>query len=147
MGGLPQDEHIFCNNFEVQFQDVGVVDVISVSPITIGYPAIDATPGNYVAEKQFIPGRPTYGDITFTGATHADGIKPVSDWVAQAYKGNISRKQVTVNLKNQNQEVARTYNLFETLPIYWNTVDLGSQGSNNTLQWTLTIRVQRIEMA
>lgn len=147
MGKLAQDEHIFCNNFEVQFQAATVPDVISVSPITIAFPAIDATPGNYVAEKQYIPGRPTYGDITFTGATHADGIKPIAEWVKNAYKGQTSRKQVTVLLKNQDQQVARTYNLLETLPIYWNVVDLGSQGANNTLQWTLTIRVQRIEMA
>jgi len=147
MGALPQDQHIFCNNFEVQFQSAVVPDVISVSPITISFPAIDATPGNYVAEKQFIPGRPQYGDITFTGATHADGIKPVSDWVKDAYKGNTSRKQITVVLKNQDQQPARTYNLFETLPISWDVCDLGSQGSNNTLQWRLTIRVQRIEMA
>jgi len=147
MAKLAQDEHIFCNNFEVQFQNSTVPDVISITPITIAFPAIDATPGNYVPEKQFIPGRPTYGDITFTGATHADGIKPISDWVKDAYKGNLSRKQVAVILKNQDQQVARTYNLYETLPIYWNVVDLGSQGANNTLQWTLTIRVQRIDMA
>ena len=147
MGALAQDEHIFCNNFEVQFGGTTVPDVISVSPITISYPAIDATPGNYTPEKQFIPGRPTFGDITFTGATHKDGIAPVSDWVKNAYKGNVARQQVTVVLKTQDQQPARSYNLFETLPIYWNVVDLGSQGANNTLQWTLTIRVQRIEMA
>lgn len=147
MGKLAQDEHIFCNNFEVQFQNDVVPDVVSVSPITIAFPAIDATPGNYVAEKQFIPGRPTYGDITFTGATHADGIKPILAWVKDAYNGKTARKQISVALKNQDQQVARTFNLFEVLPVYWNTVDLGSQGANNTLQWTLTVRVQRIEMA
>jgi len=147
MGALPQDQHIFCNNFEVQFESATVQDVISVSPITIGFPAIDATPGNYTPEKQFIPGRPTYGDITFTGATHADGIKPVSDWVKQAYLGQISRKNLSVILKTQDQQVARTYNLMETLPVSWDVCDIGSQGSNNTLQWRLTVRVTRIEMA
>jgi phage tail-like protein len=147
MAKLPQDEHIFCNNFEVQFQNATVTDVISVTPITIGYPKIESTTGNYVAERQYIPGRPTYGDITFEGATHADGVKPVMDWVKDGYKGNLARKQITVILKNQDQQPARTYNLMETLPIDWKCIDLGSQAGPSVLKWRLTVRVQRIEMA
>jgi len=137
------DAHIFNNNFKVDFNE----DIVKVSSINMTFPKVATTTGHDIKERTFRPGRPTYGNITFTGAEHKDTVKTVRAWVKDAYDGKPSRKNITVEVHNQKQEIVRSFNLLECLPVSYSSIDFGSQGGGGTMHWVLEVRVQRVEMA
>lgn len=143
MAETEHDKHIFVNNFDVDLSP----DIVKVSAITMRVPKIPAHTGLDVKEKAYRPGRPTFGNITFEGAEHTDGVKKIREWVKKAYDGEEARKEITIKVQNQKGEPVRTFNLFRCLPVAYSSIDFGSQGGGNTMHWVLEVRVQRIEMA
>ncbi len=143
MAATDADAHIFVNNFKVDLNE----DVTQVSSINMTIPKIPTTTGSDIKERTFRPGRPTFGNITFTGAEHADSVKNIRQWVKSAYDGKPSRKNITVEVHNQKHEIIRTFNLMECLPVAYSSIDFNSQGGAATMHWVLEVRVQRIEMA
>lgn len=144
MARTEHDEHIFVNNFVI---DMGGEQkhIRKVSSITMRIPKVQTTTGN---DKWMTwrPGRPNFGNITFEGSELKDD-NSVESWVKEAYDGNEARKDLTIKVRNQKGEDVRTFNLFATLPVAYNKIDLGSQGGEQTMHWTLEVNVQRIEMA
>lgn len=143
MAETEHDKHIFVNNFKVDLSE----DITKVSAITMRVPKIPATTGLDIKEKAYRPGRPTFGNITFEGAEHVDGVKKIREWVKKAYDGEESRKDITIEIHSQKGETVRTFNLFRCLPVAYSSIDFGSQGGAQTMHWVLEVRVQRIEMA
>jgi len=137
------DAHIFNSNFKVDLNE----DVVKVSSINMTIPKVAATTGFEIAQRTFRPGRPTFGNITFTGAEHKDTVKIIRGWVKDAYDGKTCRKNITIEVHNQKHEIIRTFNLMECLPVAYSSVDFDSQGGASTMHWVLEVRVQRVEMA
>lgn len=136
------DKHIFVNNFHVDLS----ADITKVSSINMTIPKIHAHTGNDVKEKAYRPGRPTFGNITFTGAEHTDGVKPIRKWIKDAYDGKDARKDITIEVKAQDQSTVRTFNLMRCLPVAYSSIDFDSQGGAQTMHWMVEVRVQRVEM-
>lgn len=142
MAETEADKHIFVNNFHCDLSD----DIIKISSINMTIPKIPTTTGNDVAQKTHRPGRATFGNITFQGAEHTDGVKKIRSWIKDAYDGKDARKDITVDIKNQKGEVVRTFNLFRCLPVAYSSIDFNSQGGAATMHWVVEVRVQRVEM-
>jgi phage tail-like protein len=143
MAETEHDKHIFVNNFKVDLSE----DIVKVSSINMTIPKIHATTGLDVREKAHRPGRPVFGNITFTGAEHTDGIKKIRSWIKDAYDGKDARKDITVEVHNQKGEVVRSFNLMRCLPVAYSSVDFDSQSGAATMHWMVEIRVPRVEMA
>jgi len=143
MAETEADKQIFVNNFHVDLSD----DIVKVSSIEMTIPKLHAPDATGVKEKRFRPGRPTFGTIRFEGAEHQDGVKKIRQWIKDAYDGKDSRKDITVEVKNQKGEAVRTFNLFRCLPISYSSIDLNAQGGGGTMHWVVEVRVQRVEMA
>jgi phage tail-like protein len=143
MAETEADKHIFVNNFKCDLSE----DITKISSITMNIKKISTTTGNDVKEVTYRPGRPTFGNITFEGAEHPDGIKKIREWVKKAYDGEDARKDITIEIRNQASETVRTFNLFRCLPVAYSSIDLGSQGGAQTMHWVLEVRVQRLAMA
>src|SRR5947199_9930554 len=97
MGETEADKHIFVNNFKVDLSD----DIVKVTSINMTIPKIPTTSGNDVKEKTWRPGRASFGNITFEGAEHTDGVKKIRTWIKAAYDGSDARKDITVEIHNQ----------------------------------------------
>lgn len=142
MAETEHDKHIFVNNFHCDLSD----HITRISSITMRVPKIPAHTGNDIEQKAYRPGRPTFGNITFEGAEHVDHVKKIREWVKTAYDGKDARKDITITIKTQKGEDARTFNLMRCLPINYHSIDLGSQGGAATMHWVLEVRVERVEM-
>lgn len=142
MAETEADKHIFVNNFKCDLSD----DLTKISSINMSIPKIQATTGNDIQQKTFRPGRPTFGNITFQGAEHTDGVKKIRQWVKDAYDGKDARKDITVEIHAQDGSTVRTFNLYRCLPVAYSSIDFNSQGGAATMHWVLEVRVQRIEM-
>jgi phage tail-like protein len=143
MAATEADKHIFVNNFKVDLND----DITKVSSITMSIPKIQATTGNDTQQKTYRPGRATFGNITFTGAEHTDGVKKIREWIKAAYDGKEARKDITVEVHDQQGSTVRSFNLMRCLPVAYSSIDFGSQGGAQTMQWVVEVRVQRVEIA
>jgi len=143
MAQTDADAHIFCSNFRTDLHD----DVVKVSSINATFPKVQTTTGFNIAERCFRPGRPSYGNITFQGAEHVESVKKMRAWIKDAYDGKPCRKNITIEIRNQKQEVVRTYNLMETLPVAFSSIDFNSQGGHHTMHWICEVRVQQLKMA
>jgi len=143
MAETEADKHIFVNNFKVDLSE----DITKVSSINMTIPKIAATTGNDVAQKTFRPGRPAFGNITFTGAEHVEGVKKIRAWIKDAYDGKDARKDITVEVHSQKGEIVRSFNLMRCLPTAYSSVDFGSQGGVATMNWVVEVRVPRVEIA
>jgi phage tail-like protein len=142
MAETEHDKHVFVNNFKCDLSQ----DLTKISSITMRVPKIHAHTGLDVKEMAHRPGRPSFGNITFEGAEHKDGIKSIREWVKKAYDGDEARKDLTLEIHNQKGETVRTFNLFRCLPVHYSSIDFSSQGGAATMHWVLEVRVQRIEM-
>jgi phage tail-like protein len=142
MAETEADKHIFCNNFKCDLSE----DLVKISSINMTIPKISTSTGQDTAQKTFRPGRPTFGNITFQGAEHTDGVKKIRTWIKTAYDGGDARKDMTVEIHNQKGEVVRTFNLYRCLPVAYSSIDFNSQGGAATMHWVVEVRVQRIEM-
>lgn len=142
MAETEADKHIFVNNFKVDLSD----DITKVSSITMTIPKIPTTTGNDVQQKTWRPGRPTFGNITFEGAEHTDGVKKIRQWIKDAYDGKDARKDITVEVHAQDGSVVRSFNLMRTLPVAYSSIDFGSQGGAQTMHWVVEVRVPRVEI-
>jgi len=142
MAETEADKHIFCNNFKVDLSE----DIIKVSSINMTIPKIPTTTGADPGQKTFRPGRPAFGNITFEGAEHPDGVKKIRQWIKDAYDGKDARKDITVEVHSQKGEAVRTFNLYRCLPVAYLSIDFNSQGGAATMHWVVEVRVQRIEM-
>ena len=142
MAETEADKTIFVNNFTVDLCE----HITKVSSINMTVPKIQATTGNNTRERTYRPGRPTFGNITFEGAEDLQSVKKVKSWVKDAYDGKPSRKNITVEVKGQDQKTVRTFNLMNCLPIAYSSIDFGSQGGAGTMHWVLEVYVQRVEM-
>jgi len=137
------DKHIFVNNFKVDLSD----DISKVSSVTMSIPKLPSSTGNDVPQKTFRPGRPTFGNITFTGIEHTEGVKKIRQWIKDAYDGKDARKDITIEIHDQQGQTVRSFNLMRTLPVAYSSIDLSSQGGAQMMQWVVEVRVQRIEIA
>src|SRR5437588_421979 len=137
MAETEHDKHIFVNNFHVDLSQ----DITKVSSINMTVPKIPTTTGSDVQQKTHRPGRPTFGNITFTGAEHPQDVSKVKTWVKTAYDGGDARKDITVEVRNQAGDSVRTFNLFRCLPVAFSSIDFGSQGGAQTSHWVLEVRV------
>jgi len=137
------DKHIFVNNFHVDLS----TDITKVSSITMTIPKIHSTTGLDTQQKTYRPGRPTFGNITFEGAEHVDGVKPIRKWIKDAYDGHDARKDITVEIHNQKGDTVRSFNLMRTLPVAYSSLDFGSQQGAAVMHWVVEVRVQRVEIA
>jgi len=143
MPATEADKHIFVNNFHVDLHG----DITKVSAINMTIPKIPTTTGNDVRCKTWRPGRPQFGNITFTGAEHKEGVKTIRQWLKDAHDGKDARKDITVEVHDQKGEVVRSFNLMRCLPVAYHSVDFGSQGGVHTMCWNVEVRVQRVEIA
>jgi phage tail-like protein len=143
MAETEHDKHIFVNNFKVDLSE----DIVKVSSINMTIPKIHATTGLDVTEKAHRPGRPVFGNITFTGAEHTDGVKKIRSWIKDAYDGKDARKDITIEIHSQKGEVVRSFNLMRCLPVAYSSIDFDSQSGAATMHWMVEVRVQRVEMA
>lgn len=142
MAETEHDKHIFVNNFKVDLSE----DIVKVSSINMTVPKIPASTGLDVKEKAYRPGRPQFGNITFQGAEHVDGVKKIRQWIKDAYDGKDARKDMTIEIHSQKGETVRTFNLYRCLPVAYSSIDFSSQGGAATMHWVVEVRVQRIEM-
>ena len=135
---------VFTNQFDVDLCE----DIIKVSSITARFPKVPSSDGRNWQYKVWQPGQPTYGNITFEGVEHKDTFGNIKDWVKQVYDGGEPRKDITVNIRTQQQEgAARAFNLHSCMPTAFSSIDLASEGAAGTVvHWTLEVRVNRMTM-
>lgn len=140
-----QREKCFTNHFDCDLSQ----HIIKISKIRAYFPPVEISDSRNHEYVVYEPGAPGWEDVTFTFMAHQQSLQGVQDWVKTCYNGDSARKTISVNVKNQAQEIVRTYNLIDCLPIHYTKINLGQSGAGNqtVVKMTLTCKVNRIECA
>lgn len=143
--GADSRTKLFTNQFDCDLCE----DITRISSITMRFPKVDCTDSADATYKTYMPGNPSYGNITFEGTCHSGTFPNIKDWVKATYNGEDIRKDITINLRaHQTEDSARGFNLLSCFPTSFNYIDIGAGGSSGAVRsWTLEVRVNRIEMA
>jgi len=123
--GVDSRTKIFTNQFDIDISP----DVTSVN---IGF-------------IKFSP-QPSYGNWIITKNQHS-GDNSFSDWMKQTVQGNDIRKDISLNLRDNQGNTVRTINCFDAFPVYWNHGEYGTSGySGEVLEETLIVSCGRVDM-
>lgn len=141
----------FTNQFDCDLCE----DITKISAITARFGKCVASDSANHQYKVYQPGMPVYGNITFEGVCHPDTFAKIQSWVKDCYtgkqqaKGMVLRKNITINLRQHQQEGAiRTFSLMECFPQRFNYVDIAAEGNAGAvIHWQLEVRVHEINMA
>lgn len=87
------------------------------------------------------PGVAHWGSVHFT--VPRGRSKELQAWFQEAAKGKNIRKNITVTLFKSDKTPGRTYNLFDTFPTQWSSVNFDTKVAADTE--TLTVKIGRIE--
>lgn len=104
----------------------------------------ETTTGLDVEYKTYQPGKPVYGNATFTSEVLPGGSKELQAWFQEVSRGKNIRKNITVTLFKSDKTPGRSYSLFDCFPTQWSQVDLSAAGGVQTE--TLTVKIGRIEL-
>lgn len=120
--------------------------IIKVSPIRCFFPPVENSDGSDHMYVTYRPGAPGWDDVTFTFMGHDQSLSLVEDWVKTNYEGKAARKNITITIRDQQQQDVRQYNLMNCLPIHYTKVDLGASGAGNqtVVKLKLTCKVNEI---
>lgn len=103
----------------------------------------EMTTGLDVEYKTYQPGKPVYGNVTFTSEVLPGGAKELQAWFQEVSRGKNIRKNITVTLFKSDKTPGRSYSLFDCFPTQWSEVDLSAAGGVHTE--TLRVSIGRIE--
>jgi phage tail-like protein len=142
----PQDQRAKCftSYFKCDLSD----HIITVSPITARFPALECSDGRHYQYKVCQPGQPTYGNIVFEILEHKDSFPKIKSWVKDCYDGKETRKDISLEIFDQAKDTVRTFNFMDCFPVSLDYLNLGAAGSSGSVNRArLEIRVNRIDMA
>lgn len=134
----------FTSHFKCDLSD----HIITVSPITARFPALECSDGRHYQYKVFQPGQPTYGNIVFEILDHKDTMPNIKSWVKDVYDGKEVRKDITLEVHDQSGDIVRSFNFIDCFPVSLDYLNCGAAGASGSVgRARLEIRVNRIDMA
>ena len=143
-GGQDRVPMVFANQFAVDLLGIGT-DIIRVEiePWEVSVHPVAQDPSSQF--REFSPGPPVTGDITFT-MRRGDDSQTIADWWQQTIQGQLSRHPITIEAHNLDQTVARQWSFLDCAIVAYSALGYGLGSSQMTVAVeTFTVHCERLE--
>jgi phage tail-like protein len=132
------------SDFNVYIDGEQVPNILKVENLGVNVEIVDVGVGPDNV-RQAVPGAGEVKHVDITGFLTKD--TSIQDWVMDTYNGKDIRKDITVEVMGPKKDTIRTFNLHDCWPTSFEILDLDAEDKSETVKFTFTVKVNRIEIS